>query len=461
MKPSRGVVEKYRDRIINGPIVTTMLRLGAPLMAVQALYVSYNIADAYWLSVYRQYDIAIPRQVWPIQMLFLVFAQGIAAANLALMSQYVGAGSYGKASETASKFLTVNVVTSIAGSAVYVALIPAIYSRLINAPQLIYEGVVIYARIMAVDMAVTHFNIVFTTVLQAMGDTVRPSIVGGVASIVNIALDPFMILGIPPFPAMGVAGAALATVLSKLAGTLVLVYLLKNYPGIKLRFTKKIDLDWLVNNIKIGLPVTLFMASNSLALAMQTRLINVFGEAAAAAYSIGFIVMDVADAALWGLSSAVSIMVGQNLGAGKGYRAREVAGKSMYTILAVTSASSIIIYPIRGLFIDPFTDDPLIYAEAATFIETFLFSLPFFASFFIALSVGRGSGHTAVPTAIGVVRLWILRVGLGYFLALLLGLGSYGVWLAMAVSNYVSGVLSIIWVKYGGWARPVINASRS
>ncbi len=461
MKPSREVVEKYRDRILNGPIVATMLRLGAPLMAVQALYVSYNIADAYWLSVYSQYDIAIPRQVWPIQMLFLVFAQGIAAANLALMSQYVGAGSYGKASETASKFLTVNLITSIAGSAVYIALVPAIYSYLVNVPQLIYEGVVLYAKIMAVDMVVTCFNIVFTTVLQAMGDTVRPSIVGGVASIINIVLDPFMILGIPPFPAMGVAGAAVATVLSKLAGTLVLVYLLKNYPGAKLRFTKKVDLEWLISNLRIGLPVMLFMASNSLAFAMQTRLINVFGEVAAAAYSIGFIVMDVADAALWGLSSAVSIMVGQNLGGGKNYRAREVACKSMYTILAATSVSSIIIYPIMGLFIDPFTDDPSIYAEAETFIETFLFSLPFFASFFIALSVGRGSGHTTVPTIIGVVRLWILRVGLGYCLALLLGLGSYGIWLAMAVSNYASGVLSIIWVKYGGWAKPVINASRS
>ncbi|MEM1532596.1 MAG: MATE family efflux transporter [Desulfurococcaceae archaeon] len=461
MKPSREVVEKYRDRILNGSVVTTMLKLGAPLMAVQALYVSYNIADAYWLSVYSQYDIAIPRQVWPIQMLFLVFTQGIAAANLALMSQYVGAGNYEKTGETASKFLTINVAASVAAFTVYTALIPAIYSYLVNVPQLIYEGVVLYAKIMAVDLVVTCFNMVFTTVLQAMGDTVRPSIIGGVASIVNIVLDPFMILGIPPFPAMGVAGAALATVLSKLAGTLVLAYLLKNYPGVKLKFTKKVDLEWLINNFKIGLPVMLFTASNSLAFAMQTRLINVFGEVAAAAYSIGFIVMDVADAALWGLSSAVSIMVGQNLGAGKVSRAREVAGKSMYTILAATSASSIIIYPIRGLLIDPFTDDPSIYAEASTFIETFLFSLPFFASFFIALSVGRGSGHTAVPTTIGVVRLWILRVGLGYYLALLLGLGSYGIWLAMAVSNYASGVLSIIWVKYGRWAKPVISVSQS
>ncbi|MCS7128987.1 MAG: MATE family efflux transporter [Sulfolobales archaeon] len=461
MKPSREVVEKYRDRILNGSVVTTMLRLGAPLMAVQALYVSYNIADAYWLSVYSQYDIAVPRQVWPIQMLFLVFAQGIAAANLALISQYVGAGNYERASEIASKFLTVNIITSIAAFAVYTVLVSAIYSYLVNVPQLIYEGVVLYAKIMAVDLVITCFNIVFTTVLQAMGDTVRPSIIGGVASIVNIILDPFMILGIPPFPKMGIAGAALATVLSKLAGTLVLMYLLKNYPGVRLRLTKKIDLEWLISNFKIGLPVMLFMASNSLAFTMQTRLINVFGEVTAAAYSIGFIVMDVADAALWGLSSAVSIMIGQNLGAGKVSRAREVASKSMYTILAATSASSIIIYPIRGLLIDPFTDDPSIYAEASIFIDTFLFSLPFFALFFIALSVGRGSGHTSAPTAIGVVRLWILRVGLGYYLALLLGLGSYGVWLAMAVSNYVGGAFSIIWVKYGRWAKSVINVSQS
>ncbi|MEM4034227.1 MAG: hypothetical protein QXD16_05985, partial [Sulfolobales archaeon] len=77
--------------------------------------------------------------------------------------------------------------------------------------------------------------------------------------------------------------------------------------------------------------------------------------------------------------------------------------------------------------------------------------------FFVGMSVGRGSGHTLIPTILGIIRLWVIRIGLGYILAYQIGLKSYGIWIAMALSNIISGTATLAWIKYGNWAKPIIK----
>ncbi|MEM0086207.1 MAG: MATE family efflux transporter, partial [Zestosphaera sp.] len=176
-----------------------------------------------------------------------------------------------------------------------------------------------------------------------------------------------------------------------------------------------------------------------------------------AAFAIGFIIMDLADAIMWGLTMPVAIMVGQNLGAGNMSRSREIAYKSSLTIASLTALGALAVFLIRSQLISVFTSDTAIFEEALRFLETFVFSLPFFTMFFVGMSVGRGSGHTTVPTVLGVIRLWGIRIGLGYFLAYISGLQSYGIWLAMALSNVVGGLGSVAWIKFGNWTKPIIR----
>ncbi|RLF01341.1 MAG: hypothetical protein DRK00_11600, partial [Thermoprotei archaeon] len=90
-------------------------------------------------------------------------------------------------------------------------------------------------------------------------------------------------------------------------------------------------------------------------------------------------------------------------------------------------------------------------------LEILLWSLPFLGVMIAAMFVGRGSGHTLPPTLIGIARLWGFWVGLGYLLALQLGYGSTGVWTAMALGNVATGLISLAWLKYGNWTKPVIE----
>ena len=232
------------------------------------------------------------------------------------------------------------------------------------------------------------------------------------------------------------------------------------YPDLKVRLTRDIGFDWIIANIKIGLPILMLVIANSIAKMTQLCLVNIFGVIVATAYSIGFIVMDLADATLRGLSRASAIMVGQSIGAGLKGRAREVALKTSMVIFITTAIGSSIVYLLRDQLIWVFTQDPAIWAEAKRFLEIFVWTLPFFGILINAMFIGRGSGHTLPPTIIGITRLWGCWVGIGYLLALYMGYGPLGIWIGMSISNIFAGITSLIWLKYGKWTQPVIRRGK-
>ncbi|MEM4976857.1 MAG: MATE family efflux transporter, partial [Desulfurococcaceae archaeon] len=181
------------------------------------------------------------------------------------------------------------------------------------------------------------------------------------------------------------------------------------------------------------------------------------GAYAAAAAAIGFILMDLADAALWGFTMSVATMIGQAIGAGLESRARKVASRAILYIGVATSMGSLVVYVLRMFFIQLFTNLEAVVVEADLFVSIFIFSLPTFAIFFIGMSIGRGSGHTLYPTILGIIRLWVLRLGVGYLLAFHMGMGTIGIWTAMSLSNVVSGLAIIPWALRGRWTTPVIK----
>ncbi|MEM1858692.1 MAG: MATE family efflux transporter [Desulfurococcaceae archaeon] len=463
MAHSIGVIEEYRERVVNGPIGRTLLWLGLPLMIVQIVHVSYNVADAYWLSRYSKVAYATPRQIWPFFMFINALVQGLGAANMAFISQAIGARDYDYAKKIVSFFVTTTLVLNTITVTVFVLLGPYVYRHVMVTPPEIYNYVVTYSSIISLDLFLSGLYLCYSTIFQAMGDTRTPSRAGIVSSLINIVLDPLFIFGVRYgddvlVPEMGVAGAAWATVLSRFTGFLIVLRaLFKRYPFLKTRPTLNIEREWLIRSVKIGAPVALMMMSNSMAFMLQNRLINSFGAYVTAAAAIGFVLMDLADAALWGFTSSVATMVGQALGAHLEERARKVVKTAMLYIGTCTFTGSAVILVFRSLFIGFFTDVPEIAREADLFVQYFAPTLAFFAVFFIGMSIGRGSGHTPYPTIIGVIRLWGLRIGLGYLLAFVLEIGTLGLWTSMAFSNFVGGLAIVPWALRGNWTKPVIR----
>ncbi|MGB9854414.1 MAG: MATE family efflux transporter [Candidatus Bathyarchaeales archaeon] len=452
----RGI-GKYRDKIVNSPVIRTLLWLGAPPLVNQLVVVAYNVADSYWLSSYSELTVAVPRQMWPILMLFQALANALITACLSLVSQYVGGKQYKEASLSASRFFTLAFLSGGALSIMLLMLRNAIFTVVMSTPPEIFDDVIKYSDVIAFDIFFNYIALTYTTLLQSVGDTTKPAIVNLVAVGVNVALDPFFVLGIGPFPRLGVVGAALTDVMGKIISITALAYILRrNYPELKIGFTRKIDKEWAKLVLQVGLPILTLGLMNGFAFLMQLKFVNMMGIVAAAAFSIGFIINDAVDAALWGLSGAPAIMIGQTLGAGNSKRAREIAIKATTLIFVLVATGAAVAYPIRRGIADVFAEDPNILVETDIFLKTILPTLPFFSLFSTALSIGRGSGHTMFPTILGILRLWGVRVAIGYILAFTFRMGSMGIWLAIAVSNLV-GAIALPWISHGNWTKAVIK----
>jgi putative MATE family efflux protein len=456
--PELPSLSKYRDKIINGPIIRTFFWLGVPPLVNQLIIVAYNLADAYWLSVYSDITVAVPRQMWPVIVLFQALLMAMTAACLGIVSQYIGRKAYDDASKAASRFFTLSFISGASLSLLLLILRNSIFTFVISTPPEIFEDLMKYSGIIAFDIFFNYISLTYTTLLQSIGDTKRPAIVNGIAVGVNALLDPFLVLGIGPFPRLGVVGASVTDVMGKIISISALSYILrKNYPELKVRFTKEIDFEWVRLVLRIGLPILALGLMNGFAFLMQLRIVNALGIVVATAFSIGFVIMDIVDAALWGLSGATAIMVGQSLGADNRKRAKEVAYKTALVIVTLMIVSAGIIYPFKRGLADVFADDIKILDETDLFLSILLPTLPFFGLFIVGMSTGRGSGHTLFPTSVGILRLWGIRLALGYSLAFAFGMGSLGVWLAISLSNIVGGTISIFWIRYGNWAEAVIK----
>ncbi|MEM3967153.1 MAG: MATE family efflux transporter, partial [Ignisphaera sp.] len=123
-RASDSLINVYRDKILHGPIYRVLIWLGLPVVLVQLVNISYNIADAFWLSQYSTVTLAVPRQVWPTFMVFQALAIALGAANQSLISQYIGAKMYNETARVIKQYITVSTSFGIIFGTSYYLLRP-------------------------------------------------------------------------------------------------------------------------------------------------------------------------------------------------------------------------------------------------------------------------------------------------------------------------------------------------
>jgi Na+-driven multidrug efflux pump len=150
-------------------------------------------------------------------------------------------------------------------------------------------------------------------------------------------------------------------------------------------------------------------------------------------------------------------MVGQNLGAGNTKRAREIALTAAHTIALIVFTGALIVFIFKDQLVSVFTNYVDIAFEAKKLVSIIAWILPLMMLSFLSMSVGRGSGHMLFPTVNNIVRFWLIRIGLGYILAISFGAGVKGVLISITLSEVVGGIASYMWIRYGDWVKPIIK----
>ncbi|AFK22702.1 MATE family efflux transporter [Pyrococcus sp. ST04] len=448
-----STLQKAREEILHGSIEKTLLKLAFPLIVNNLVQVMYNLADTFWLAKLGRAELSAPGTVWPLLWFMTSLGSGFVVAGFAMVSQYVGAGDFKKASRVAgSLYALLLVLSSIL--AVFGILISSYALRFVKVTPEVYPFALRYMRIVFAGIPIALTLYAFNFILRAVGDTKTPVAVNILTIILNMVLDPIFIFPLK----LGVLGAALATVVSEGVGSVIGGYLL--FTGkVSVHLTledMKPDLGLYWKTFKIGLPATLGDSANSFGFVLLTRIIYEFGTVAFATYTITNRLTNFMFAFANGISQAMGTMIGQNVGAEKYERAKKIAEKAMLINFAILSTGTILFIVFREKIFMVFTHDPGILRESEKVVKYFAASFPFFGIFSAVTNVFSSAGHTKKNLVLGTIRLWGLRIPLSYFLGRILE-DSAGVWIGMGLSNVISAIIGLAWFLSGSWMKRIIE----
>jgi putative MATE family efflux protein len=448
---------QYRDEILNGSIVRTLLMLGWPLMIGSLLQTLYNVVDTFWLGKLGKEALAAPANTWPLIWLMISLGMGAAVAAVALVSQYVGAEKAEMANKAATQvFAFMFFISSII--ALFGIILSPYILEFMSVPTVAFDMVLEYIQIIFLGIPFMFTMFAFSFILRGLGDTRTAVKITGTSVILNMILDPLLIFGVGFFPQWEVGGAAVATVISRALVGIIAVYLLfSGKLGIKLeKKYLKPEKAFIKKIISVGLPASIGQSTVAFGFVILMKFVNRVGLTAIGAYTIGSRITNLLFTVTGGITMANMTMIGQNLGAQQETRAEKSVWASIAIVFFMLAASSIIIFFSRVWVFKIFVNDPGVIAEGKNFIRIFVFSLPFFSVFQTVGSTFQGSGQTKYQMILGMIRFWGLRIPLCYLFAFTMGMAATGIWIGMMISNIVGSLVALGFFMTGRWKKTVI-----
>jgi putative MATE family efflux protein len=448
-----------RDEILNGNMVKVILMLAIPVVINSFLQTMYNLTDTFWLGKLGTSELAAINLITPVQNMIINFGSGLTVAASVLISQYIGAKKDNEAKSMANQIYACAMIFAVLCAAACAGFASDIVGWL-GADGDTFVKSKTYLQLVILDMPFLYTVNMYVAFHQAEGDTVRPMLLNVLGICTNMILDPLFMIVFH----WGVAGAALSTVFAKAVPAAIAFVLLHSRKNLvylelrKLRFEK----EKLSSIVTVGLPSAIGGSTMQLGFLLMSKSVFAYGTEAMAAYGIGNKVNGLISLPSSGIGSAVSIIVGQNYGAGSLDRAKK--GYKMARLIAVVFlliGGMILSRPVVSTaIVSIFSDDPQVIKYAADFLSIMAFWCFTNGVHDSTNGLFRGSGHTVVNMAVDISRLWIFRLGTLHICQNYLHLGVRSVWYSVAVSNGLAALTLFILYALGLWKKAVVPATR-
>lgn len=445
------------NHIVEGPAASAIARLAAPMLVGAVLQNIQSLIDLFWVGRLGPSAVAAVAMSGTILMVLFPMLMGLSTGTVALVARAIGARKPDEASEAAGQSIMLAFVLGGLSGVFGWYYADKLFLLLGAGPEVLADGRG-YLQISLLGSFTVFVLFIGNAALQGAGDTVSPMVVMAISNVLNIVLDPLFIFGLGPFPAMGVHGAAIATVLAQAAAALVSVFILftgRSRLHVRLRHgIPQFGLSWRI--LRIGLPGSGQMVSRSLMSAVMMRIVAASGTAAVAAYGIGMRFHMILLMPAFALGGAAATMVGQNLGAGKPARARHAAWVATALDTAVMIVAAAIIIPLAPALIGVFNNHADVVEIGVRYLRVVS---PFYLFAALGIVLGRGlngAGDSVGPMVITVVTLWGLQVPLAVYFSRLWQPATEGIWWAMVVAFVVQGLLTALWFETGRWMKKKI-----
>ena len=354
--------ERARAAILHGPIVSTLVKMALPTIGVMVAQTAVGVAETYYVGFLGTDALAGVALVFPIFMLMTTMSNGGLGSGVAsAVARAIGAGRQ----QDADALLFHAVILAVIFGALFSggALLggPALYHAL-GGRDASLEAALRYSNILfSGSIAVWIVNLLVSA-LRGSGNVRVPAMITLVGALIMIPLSPALIFGFGPIPRLGISGAGAAFNIYYVGALFVLLrYMRQGHSGLSLSVVP-LQGRLFADILKVGLPTAFNALQTNLSVILVTAAVGLFGTAALAGYGTAARLDYVLIPILFGLSSAVLAMVGINVGAGDGKRARHIAVVSALVGIGITETIGLVAALLPMLWLTLFTHDAEVLA---------------------------------------------------------------------------------------------------
>lgn len=428
----------------------SILTFGMPIVIGNIFQQLYSMVDTIVVGKYVGVNAlaAVGSSATVCQMLVMA-CFGLSSGAGVVIAQFFGAGRRREINTTISTTLIFAVFLSIVLSIAAWPLFPGI-GRLIHIPEEILSDAVLYMRIYSAGLVFLMLYNFYANILRSLGDSVTPLIFLIISSLLNIAGDLWFVIGF----GLGVAGVALATVLSQAVSVILCIF----YAGRKIEFFRFAKGEFRFSKelfglvLKTGIPAMIQSAVNNLGFIIVQSLINSFGAVNIAAYTAANKMEMLSMLPVIGVTSAFAVFAGQNIGAQDIERTKQGMRSTIRFLLAVCVIMSSVMFAVGpkliGLFVD--SSEAVVISRGTAYMRTFCPFLILFALMNVYTSLLRGAGDSVMAMLCSMTDL-MMRLTAAYVLSLLFGIGFMGCAIAIPIGWGSAAFVSWLRARSGKW----------
>jgi len=457
-------LDARREEILNAPLTTIMMKLALPTMGSALLDTLYSFLDSLWLGGLGSSSVSAPMLTLTVLWLLFSIFGGIINGAFPFISQNRGAGRDEDARKAAGQAMFLATIIMLPLIITFLFLLPYIATFFglessFREDFIAYASIVIFSDI-ALGVAQMSLGLIRLWGYPELSFYIRVPFVT-----LNAVLDPFLIYGWGPFPALGVRGAAIATLLAEVLEAIVAIYFLAyGKVGVSMRLKHlKPDFELIKKIVRIGTPLGITNFTEASGFFILTSIISNIGPVAITTWTV----YDKLTSLFWWMINSLNntsiTIIGQCIGANKFDRAERAIRLTLIVSFLIALVGTVLIAifhkQIFMLFLRNPNDPYRIPVIEQSFYVSVIFgaSLPVLAVSFSALAPFYVSGRTKYPMYVAIARLWLMRVPLTFLFGIALGFREIGAWTGMSLSNFVAFGVSYTLLKMGKWKMRVVE----
>jgi len=397
--------------LLTAPIIPTLARLAAPGIVLALFTTAVSVGDTYFIGRLGTDSLAGLALVFPMVMLLQMTSSGAMGGGVSsAVARAVGAGDR----DAARKMVVHAIVIALCAGFVYSLLLLGLGRELyllLGGRGEALEQAVAYSHVLFSGAVLVWISNTLGSLLRGSGDTLTPALALGAASLVHIPLSGALTLGWGPFPRLGIAGAATAYVTAFGLASLAMAVLVWRSALRPQRAHLRLEGRLFREILRVGAISLLSPLQTILTTVILTGFVARFGTAALAGFGVGARLELLQVPIVFAIAQVLVVMVGMNIGAGQGERAKKIAwiGTGAAALVCLVVGGSVAIFP--HLWVRIFSDDPAVLEIGGQYLSIVAPFYPLFGAGLTLYFASQGSGQMLKPVLAGTARMAVVIAG--------------------------------------------------